>query len=98
MVLDQQALRATRIKAEELDIKRKIKKVTVEDKYAKKIDDKNRNFKKEDGMILYHELIYVPRKIRKEVMIQEHDTVTSGHFSIDKTIKKIIRMYYWSEM
>ncbi|EEP81226.1 predicted protein [Uncinocarpus reesii 1704] len=94
MILNQQVLRATRIKAEKSNIKRKIKKVTVEDEYASKIDDENKNFKKEDGMILYHGLIYVSRKIRKEVMIQEHDTVTSEHFGIDKTIKKITRMYY----
>ncbi|EEP81230.1 predicted protein [Uncinocarpus reesii 1704] len=78
MILNQQALRATKIKGEKSDIKRKIKKVTLEDEYAKKIDNKNKNFKKEDGMILYHRLIYVSRKIRNEVMVQEHDTVTSA--------------------
>lgn len=97
MVLDQQALRATRVVTAEDSLLEDIKKETVKDEQAKRLRQ-NDNAIESDGMIIYHELAYVPKSLRHRVMQQGHDAPTSGHFGVDKTMGRITEEYYWPGM
>ena len=39
--------------------------------------------------------LLLPKKLRKEVLHQLHDTATSGHLGISKTLQRIRERYYW---
>ena len=39
--------------------------------------------------------LLAPKSIRKELMINAHDLLTSGHFGITKTYSKIKKHFYW---
>jgi hypothetical protein len=45
------------------------------------------NAKDVNKLLLYHKLIYVSRKIKDQVMQQEHDVITLKHFEVNKTVK-----------
>jgi hypothetical protein len=97
MVFDRQALKATRIVTSEPPIWERICKETQNDKQARRLRDMEGTIKS-DGMIIYHGLVYVPKKVRKEIMEQAHDATTSGHFGIEKIMERIMRTYYWPGM
>ena len=40
--------------------------------------------------------LIVPKSLRKEAFLQLHDTLTSGHFGINKTIDRLQQRFYWS--
>ena len=54
--------------------------------------------KDEDGLLHMHGLIYVPAKLRNEVIKRHHDDVTHGHPGVEKTIEQISRNYYFPNM
>jgi hypothetical protein len=53
-----------------------------------------RTFVKRDGTGSYLQLI-VPRKLRKEVMHQMHNSILSGHLGEKKTREKSLQRFYW---
>ncbi|RJE17341.1 to reverse transcriptase, partial [Aspergillus sclerotialis] len=97
MVFDQQALRATRIVTPEPSLTTRIREKTRTDKQAEQLK-KSENAQEQNKLLLYHGLVYVPAKLRNEVMQQGHDAPTSGHFGVDKTMERITRDYYWPGM
>jgi len=97
--------RLTRVEAEEPDIIENIRKETAQDKFTQQIkqrleDEKyeDPNMRYQDGLLLYEELIYVPRRIRQQVIQQGHDQPTAGHFGVERTLEKITREYYFPGM
>jgi hypothetical protein len=44
---------------------------------------------KSDRMIIYYGLVYVPKKVRKEIMEQAYDIIISGYFEIEKIMERI---------
>jgi hypothetical protein len=97
MIFDPQALRATRIVTPEPSITKDIKRETLQDAQAERLRQ-TESAEDVNGLLLYHGLVYVPRKIRDQVMQQGHDAITSGHFGIDKTMERLTRTYYWPGM
>jgi hypothetical protein len=51
-----------------------------------------------DRMIIYYELVYVLKEVRKEIIKQAYNITTSGHFGIEKTMERVMRTYYWLGM
>jgi hypothetical protein len=93
MIFDSQALRATRIVTSKSSIIKNIKRETLQDAQTERLRQ-TESAKDVNELLLYHGLIYVSRKIRDQVMQQEHDVITSGHFEVDKTMKRLTRTYY----
>ena len=54
----------------------------------------------EDGMVVWQDLIYVPRnkKLREDIIKAHHDAPTSGHPGREKTRELITRNYWWPRM
>jgi hypothetical protein len=53
-----------------------------------------RKFIKKDGTGTYLQLL-VPRKLRKDIMYQMHNTVLSGHLGQKKIREKTLQKFYW---
>ena len=55
------------------------------------------NYKYENGLVLYQNLIYVPDdpKIKLQIMKKYHDSHIAGHFGQAKTLELITRNYFW---
>jgi hypothetical protein len=97
MVFNQQALKATQIVTSESPIWEQIRKETQNNKQARRLRDIEGTIES-DGMIIYHGLVYVLKKVRKEIIEQVYNAITSGHFGIEKTMERITRTYYWLGM
>ena len=54
----------------------------------------------EDGLVLYKKRYYIPNsnELKLTVTRRCHDVKVAGHFSRDKTMERITRTYYWSDM
>lgn len=52
----------------------------------------------DDGIVYLHNLIYVPHKLRQEVIRMHHDPPAYGHMGIEKTTEHISRNYYFPNM
>ena len=52
----------------------------------------------ENDIATYQELIYVLKTLQSEIIRRNHDISTNKHFKTNKTIKWILRNYYWSEI
>src|SRR4051794_34859131 len=76
----------------------KIQKKSKTDKMAKILKEENEANPGTDKEAYWKELIYVPQKIRKEVIKECHNKSTAGHFRIERTIEKIARTYYFPHM
>ena len=53
----------------------------------------------ENGIILYYErkgrrLIVIPKSLRAEVLLAEHDSYLAGHMSWKKTLERILLKYH----
>ena len=62
------------------------------------LDRKDSRLKQtEDGLILYEDLIYIPRHLplREKIMKLHHDSTLAGHPGIAKTLELITRNYWW---
>eukprot|EP00833_Pecoramyces_ruminatium_P015778 jgi/Orpsp1_1/1189810/evm.model.d7180000074656.1 len=46
-----------------------------------------------DGFLLFNNLIYVPKDVRIRVLELHHDSVSAGHFGVNKTIELISRNF-----
>ena len=42
--------------------------------------------------------LLVPRVLRKEILVNCHDSVFAAHFGVHKTVEKIKQYYYWYKM
>lgn len=53
-----------------------------------------------DGMLRRHGRLYVPddRELRSDLLVEAHDSRTSGHLGRRKTLAQLRRSYYWPEM
>lgn len=51
-----------------------------------------------EDMVHWKNWIYVPRKMRTEIIQRHHDRATEGHFGVDKTLEKISRNFYFPGM
>lgn len=72
-------------------------KKEVTKKYKKliqyfKMDEEN------PDILLYKDLIYVPKEMRRTIIEMYHDNPLSGHFSIIKTKELITRNFVWINM
>ena len=92
MVFDHQTLKATWIVTLKPSLESEVRNALQNNELAKQIRESS-NTTEEDGLLLHNRLVYVPRTVRKKIMEQEHDTPTSGHFEIKKTMKKVTRTY-----
>lgn len=53
---------------------------------------------KDNGMLLFQGLLYVPTPCRKDVIRSCHDSALAGHEGIEKTIARIASNYYFPGM
>jgi hypothetical protein len=56
-----------------------------------------KEWKVEDGLVSYDGKVYVPKDegLRKEVVALHHDSPTSGHPGLWKTLELLQRNYWW---
>ena len=59
---------------------------------------KMEKFEIKNNMILYNNLIYVPEKMRLEILTRYHDKPTAGHLGIRRTEELISRNFWWPKM
>jgi hypothetical protein len=93
MIFNSQVLRATQIVTSKSLLNKNIKRETLQDAQTRCLRQ-TKNAKDVNELLLYHELIYVSRTIKEKVMQQEHDAITSKHFKVDKTMKRLTQTYY----
>jgi hypothetical protein len=73
-----------------------------DDRSAKKVVFKSKNFELIDGL-LHHEdpacpgrwCLVVPKELRSQLLEEAHAGLFAGHFSERKVYKKIRRLYWW---
>jgi hypothetical protein len=58
----------------------------------------NKNTKEANSLILWKGMMYVPKNLREEVLRENYNNPTAGHFGNNQTIKQLIRIYWWLEM
>lgn len=59
---------------------------------------KMEKFKINNNMILYNNLIYVPEKLRLDILTRYHDKPTAGHLGIRRTEELITRNFWWPKI
>lgn len=87
---------ALRIRLE--DTEEEIKKAYTQDSMAKKIVEDPGSFKsftREQGLILFQGLIYVPETLREGLVERMHALPMHGHQGKAKTAERIARDYYF---
>jgi len=55
-------------------------------------------FKIKKNMIWYGNLIYVPEKLRLEILKRYHENPAAGHLGIRRTEELIMRNFWWPKM
>ena len=93
MIVNQQALRVIRIVTTRDVFLQEIRKEIINDKPTQQLKEHD-NAVERNEIIEYHELAYVLRNLRNKVMQQEHDALTSRHFEVDKTMRRLTKNYY----
>ena len=93
MILNHHALRATQTVTRKNILLENIRKETVKNKQTKRLQINDKTTKQND-IVTYHELIFVFKTLRNEVMQQEHDAFILKHFEIDKTMIRLTKKYY----
>lgn len=63
---------------------------------------KYKNYTIEDQILHYnkknHSYIVIPQSLIDDILYTHHDDMLSGHFSFEKTYKKISQKYFWENM
>jgi len=59
---------------------------------------KMNKFKIEDNLIFYNNLIYIPEKLRLEILQRYHDSPAAGHLGVKRTLELISRNFWWPKM
>ena len=90
------------INIEDNTLKKKIIEETTKDKMIQEMIEnlaENDKLTKDDkGLVYMHNLIFVPKSMRKEVMAAHHDTPLHRHPGTEKTTEKIARNYYFPNL
>ena len=60
--------------------------------------ENNKLTKDDEGLMYMHNLIFVPKSMRREVMASHHDTPLHRHPGTEKTAEKIARNYYFPNL
>jgi len=55
-------------------------------------------FSSSSGFLWYKDLIYVPTSLRPRLIELHHDSVTAGHFGVNKTVELIKRSFSWPSL
>ena len=94
---NKQLLAAT-VEVEDSDLLQRIRKELETDTINQLLRENDKLVKDESGLFHLHGLIYVPVKLREEVIKKHHDDLTHGHMGIEKTVEHISRNYYFPNM
>ena len=90
------------INIEDNTLKKKIIEETTKDKMIQEMIEnlaENDKLTKDDkGLVYMHNLIFVPKSMRREVMASHHDTPLHRHPGTEKTAEKIARNYYFPNL
>ena len=55
-------------------------------------------FKIEDSLIYYNNLIYIPEKLRLDILLKYHDSPAAGHLGVKRILELIFRNFWWPRM
>ena len=80
-----------------LDLRGKIMTALTEEDRKESL---NEDWKETDGLLFYKGRCFVPDQLelRKEIVHLHHDTLSSGHPGVTKTLELIKRQYFWPGM
>ena len=59
---------------------------------------KMNKFELKNDMILYNNLIYIPKKLRPNILEKYHDQPSAGHLGIKRTLEIITRNFWWPKI
>ena len=59
---------------------------------------KMNKFKIKNNMIFYNNLIYVPEKLRLDILMRYHEKPAAGHLGIKRTLELITRNFWWPKI
>ena len=59
---------------------------------------KMNKFQIKNDLILYNNLIYIPKKLRPDILEKYHDQPSAGHLGIKRTLEIISRNFWWPKM
>eukprot|EP00833_Pecoramyces_ruminatium_P012026 jgi/Orpsp1_1/1186058/evm.model.c7180000096669.1 len=59
---------------------------------------KMNKFELKNDMILYNNLIYIPKKLRPSILEKYHDQPSAGHLGIKRTLEIITRNFWWPKI
>jgi len=48
----------------------------------------------DNRLLIYRGLIYVPQKLRNNILRECYNNLTAGYFGIEKTITRLTKTYY----
>jgi len=65
------------------------------DQKAYKPFRKMNKFELKNDLILYNNLIYIPEKLRLDILMRYHEKPAAGHLGIKRTLELITRNYWW---
>ena len=86
---------------EENDILKEIRKNTTrENKVVQALERNNGLTWEEDGVVYMKGRVYIPnnKKIKEEILKENHDSVDMGHSRQHKMLKLLKRNYWWPEL
>ena len=70
----------------------------VSEGYPYKPFRKMNKFKIDNGLILYNNLIYIPEKLRLDILTRYHDKPAAGHLGVKRTLELISRNFWWPKL
>ena len=68
------------------------------DQKAYKPFRKMNKFELKNDLILYNKLIYIPEKLRLDILMRYHEKPAAGHLGIKRTLELITRNYWWPKI
>jgi hypothetical protein len=71
---------------------------TMAKELEKRVNNDPHVDKDSQGLLRFYDKLYVPTKLRQEVIRNNHDSPTSGHQGADKTLERIKMVYYFPTM
>jgi hypothetical protein len=69
----------------------KIRKTPRDNEAIRLLNDENT--KEANSLILWKGMMYVPKNLREEVLRENYNNPTAGHFENNQTIKRLIKTY-----
>lgn len=80
------------------DLLVKIRDASKTDEYLSKESNQAKLILEDEGYYTMNGLIVVPKELQREVLRLHHDTPTSGHFGVAKTMDMVGRHFWWPKM